>query len=299
MRMLKVLSVLVALAGVGVLFLVAAPSVHGPFDSRVLAQGRQRDAGPRTRALTVLAGRGAEIGVTIGDVMSAEKGPAPGGGVVVEDVQADSPAEKAGLKRADVIVEFDGEHVRSARQFTRLVQETAPGRRVQATIVRDGQRKDVQVTPTEGGAFGPWADTQIRPNAEAWLGDLGRLTERMPFDFNRGDFAFAMPQPGGGRLGLSVEELTPQLAAYFGAKEGVLVASITEDSPASRAGLKAGDVITTVNSEPVRSRADLLRLLRDVKDGGDAAIGIVRDKKESTVTAKIESRRPARRGQPA
>jgi S1-C subfamily serine protease len=98
---------------------------------------------------------------------------------------------------------------------------------------------------------------------------------------------------------LSVEELTPQLAAYFGAKEGVLVASIAEDSPASRAGLKAGDVITAVNKEPVRSRDDLLRLLRDVKDGGDAAIGIVRDKKESTVTAKIESRRPARRGRPA
>lgn len=279
MRMLKVLCVLVALAGVGVLALAAAPSVYG-----------QRAENPRTRALTVLAGRGAEIGVTIGDVQSAEKGPAPASGVVVEDVQADSPAEKAGLKRADVIVEFDGEHVRSARQFTRLVQETAPGRTVKATLMRDGQRKDVQITPADGrqGQDDVLIDGQRLRDS---FGDLGRLTDRMPpFNFDGGNFAFAFPQlDGRGRLGVSVEDLTPQLASYFGAKEGVLVASVGEDSPASRAGLKAGDVIARVNDEPVRSRDDLLRLLRAAKDG-DVTIGIVRDKKESTVTAKIESR---------
>jgi S1-C subfamily serine protease len=285
MRILKVLSVLVALAGVGVLALLAAPSVYG-----------QRAEMPRARSLTVQAGRGAEIGVTIGDVASAEKGPAQVSGAVVEDVQADSPAEKAGLKQGDVIVEFDGEHVRSARQFTRLVQETAPGRTVKATLVRDGQRKDVEITPDEArhGRDDVLLDGQRLRDS---LGDLGRFTDRMlPFNFDGGNFSFAFPgHDGRGRLGVSVEELTPQLATYFGAKDGVLVASVSEESPASRAGLKAGDVITKVNNEPVRSRDDLLRLLRDVKDG-DVTIGIVRDRKESTVTAKIEARRPARTG---
>jgi len=297
MKMLKLLSVLVAFAGVGVLALVASPSGHGPFASRVLAQGRQPD-GPRARALTVLAGRGAEIGVTISDRESAEKGGAPAAGVVVEDVQADGPAEKAGVKRGDVIVEFDGEHVRSARQFTRLVQETAPGRTVKATVVRDGQRKDVQIAPADRrqGRDDVLIDGQRLRDS---FGDLGRLTDRMPFNFGGGNFAFAFPQlDGRGRLGVSVEELTPQLATYFGAKDGVLVASVTEESPASRAGLKAGDVITKINNEPVHSRDDLMRQVRDLKDG-DVTIGIVRDRKESTVTAKIESRRPARRGQPA
>ena len=68
----------------------------------------------------MLAGRGAQIGVRIADGMTD--------GVVIEEVQPDSPAEKAGLKPSDVIVEFGGEHVRSARQFGRLVQETPPGR---------------------------------------------------------------------------------------------------------------------------------------------------------------------------
>src|SRR6185295_20347464 len=82
-----------------------------------------------------------EIGVRIADEMST--------GVVIEEVEPESPAEKAGLKRADVIVEFDGERVRGTRQFGRLVQETPPGRTVKATIMRDGQKKEVQITPHE------------------------------------------------------------------------------------------------------------------------------------------------------
>jgi serine protease Do len=301
MKFLKLLSVLVALVGVGLLVLLAAPSVHGPFDSPVLAQGTQRAESPerRARTFTMLAGRGAEIGVSIRDVESSDK--SPSGGVVIEEVRKDGPADKAGLKQADVIVEFDGEHVRSARQFTRLVQETVPGRTVKATVVRDGQRNDVQLTPDDrGDGMSFLYDGNMR---DYYFGNLdrglGRLNDRMQ-NFNFDGFSFAFPQlDGRGRLGVSVEELTPQLATYFGAKDGVLIASVSEDSPASRAGLKAGDVITKVNNDPVGSREDLLRLLRDVKDGGDVTIGIVRDKKESSVTAKLESRRPARRGQPA
>ena len=85
--------------------------------------------------------------MSIRDVGSDDKAPA---GVVVEEVQPDSAAEKAGLKHSDVIVEFDGEHVRSARQFTRLVQETASGRTVKATVMRDGQKKELQITPGKG-----------------------------------------------------------------------------------------------------------------------------------------------------
>src|SRR5439155_838197 len=139
-------------------------------------------------------------------------------------------------------------------------------------------------------------------NVHQYLGDLdaglSRLNDRFQI-FNFDNFSFALPQlDGRGRLGVTLEELTPQLATYFGAKDGVLIASVREDSQASRAGLKAGDVITKVNNEPVGSRDDLMRLLRDVKDGGDVTIGIVRDKKESTVTVKLETRR-TRLGRPA
>src|SRR2546428_13480915 len=129
MRLVKFGEVLVTLFGAVALALVLAPSVFGRFDSRALAQGRPeaQDLERSARGLMMLAGRGAELGVRIAEGTTE--------GVVIEEVQPDSPAEKAGLKRSDVIVEFDGERVRSARQFRRLVDETPPGRTVKATVI--------------------------------------------------------------------------------------------------------------------------------------------------------------------
>ena len=273
------------IAGAAAIAAVLAVSVYAqsrPFDSGRVAQQLDR-AERRARDLMVLAGRGAEIGVQVADGKDA--------GVVIEEVQPESPAEKAGLERADVIVEFDGEHVRSARQFGRLVQETPPGRTVKATIMRDGQRKDVQVTPAEGRAAGfPFDGRRFREQ----LGDLGSLRDRLPpFNFN---FDFDLPGAlSGRRLGVSVDELTDQLAQYFGAKDGVLVTAVTEGSAASRAGLKAGDVITSIDGQSVRSREDLIRALRDARDE-EVSIAIVRDRKETSVKAKIEAPRRMIRG---
>ena len=119
------------------------------------------------------------------------------------------------------------------------------------------------------------------------LRELGRLGDRLPpFNFN---FDFDFPGAlSGRRLGVSVDELTDQLAQYFGAKEGVLVTSVTDGSAASRAGLKAGDVITAIDGRPVRSRDDLIPELRDAS-GDELTIAIVRDKKASEVKAKIDT----------
>jgi len=282
MRLLRFFAVFVALLGVVALGVVLAPAAWGRFEAH--AQDRPER---RARELTVLAGRGAGIGVRITDRSE--------GGVVIDEVVADGPADKAGLKRSDVIVEFDGEHVRSSRQFARLVQETPAGRSVKMTITRDGQRRDVQVTPDErrgdvmvSGDFGDYMRGFGR--------DLGRLGDRLPpFNFN---FDFDIPLVSGRRLGVTVEELTAQLADYFGAKDGVLVTSVSDGSAAARAGLKAGDVITSINGERIGSREDLLRGLRDATSE-DLKIGIVRDKKETSVTAKIEPIRRTPRGRPA
>jgi serine protease Do len=267
MKLLKVVSVLVVLAGAAALAVVAAPSVFG----------QDRSDRPERRSPTVLAGRGAEIGVYVRDEDA---------GVTIDEVRPDSPAEKAGLKRSDVIVEFDGERVRSARQFSRLVQESAPGRKVKATILRDKQKKDVEIALTENRRADVFIDgDRLRDR----LGDLGDRLERIqPFNFN---FDFDLPEMmSGRRLGVGVQEMTDQLSAYFGAKAGVLVTSVSDGTPAARARLKAGDVITSINGERVRSREDLVRGLRDAKND-QVEIGIVRDKKESTVKATIESPR--------
>jgi len=261
MKLVKLFGILTVVAGLGVLAIVYAPPIAG--------QARPG------RDLTVLAGRGAEIGVFVRDEDA---------GVTIDEVRPDSPAERAGLKRADVIVEFDGEHVRSARQFSRLVQETAPGRRVKATILRDKQKKAVELVAPESRRADVFIDgSRLRDR----LGDLGdRLA---PFNFN-----FDLPEiVSGRRLGALVLPLTKQLSTYFGARQGLLVTAVTDGSPAARAGLKAGDVITSVNGQRVESREDLQRALGDAP-ADKIELGIVRDKKESTITATVES--PRRRG---
>jgi serine protease Do len=100
-------------------------------------------------------------------------------------------------------------------------------------------------------------------------------------------------------LGVTVSELTTQLAGYFGTSDGVLVTSVLDGSPAASASLKAGDVITSINGDRVRSRDDLIRGLRDAREGEDVTLGLVRDKKETTVKAKIEASRRTQRGRPA
>src|SRR5262245_59606617 len=274
-----------------VAFAVTTAAIAAAAGGRAAAQAMPEPprAAQEARDFMVLAGRGAEIGVEVSQGKDS--------GVVVDDVRPDSPAEKAGVKRSDVIVTFDGERVRSVRQFSRLVQETPPGRTVKATLLRDGKQQDVQITPREGRGVlrGAYVDgDRFRER----MRDLEALRDRLP-DVNvwRGGPPFNFSDiPGaisGVRLGVDVDPVTDQLAQYFGAKEGVLIRTVIEGTPASRAGLKAGDVITSIDGQPVRSREDLVRALRDAKSD-ELTIGIVRDRKETSVKARIEPTRRTR-----
>jgi S1-C subfamily serine protease len=214
------------------------------------------------------------------------------------------------------VTEVDGERVRSARQFSRLIQESPAGRGVPLSVIRQGNRQTIEVTPeSRAFDFGFDAD-RLGRDFERSLRDLEprlrelepRLREELremeprlrefrfhgPFDF---DFDYdSIPRMTGprGRLGVQLNELTPELAEYFGAKDGgVLVSRVTPDSPAAKAGLKAGDVITSVDGDRVRDTDDLVDELRD-KDG-DITLGIVRDKKDSSVKATLEEPTPQTR----
>lgn len=278
---------LVKLVGLGVVVLAAVAGV--------VALGRVAQAQTQRERpfldLYHLAGGGSQLGVSVRDVDEAdvkrEKLPAAAG-AAVEDVRSGSPAEKAGVKAGDVIVAFDGEKVRSARHLTRLVEETPDGRQVEAIIVRNGERVSLKLTPEPAGPLWAW-----RQFNERMPGYTLRMPER--FDLNipdlrefRGDAyrPFRLLESSRGRLGVGVQELTGQLGEYFGVSAGLLVTDVDEGTPAKAAGLRAGDVITKVNDQQVRNADELRRRLADATD--EVRITIVRDKKEQTVTAKLD-----------
>jgi serine protease Do len=234
------------------------------------------------QAVRVLGGSGSQIGVSIRDLNDDELKGKTAMGVVVEQVEADSPAQKAGFKAGDIVVEFDGERVRSARQFMRLVQETPAGRSVSVAVSRDGQRVPLTVQPRAGGSFRFWdgsSDSVLAVPKVAPPMVLKRDAFPTPFEYLLG---------GSGQLGVSVSELSPQLSEYFGTKEGVLVTTVRDNSNASRAGLKAGDVITSLNGGAVTTAADLRRRAQRLESGDEFTLAIVRDRKPMTLKGKVE-----------
>lgn len=256
------------------------------------AQTRREPPGPWPGPLMLLPGLGSSIGVSVRDLDRSEVERLKlTGGAIVDEVRRAGPAESAGFRRSDVVTDFDGETVRSARQLARLVQETPPGRSVRARVLRDGKRIDLEVTPESGGL----GDTILdRDRLRERLGDAGVWLDRRGFRFD-------VPALSGVRLGVTVQDLTPQLAEYFGARDGLLVSSVADDSPAARGGLKAGDVIVSANGRAVRSRADLTRELAEADQ--TVAIGVVREKRETSLSIQLDRAgtrpgRPPRRARP-
>lgn len=230
---------------------------------------------------------GGALGVSVRELRSDEvagAGLERPGGAVVEDVRDGSAAAKAGLKEGDIIIDFDGERVRSARHFSRLVNETPEGRTVKATIVRGGSRQTLDVTPDRADRI-----TMALPDFSR---EIERGMRNLPRDFN---FDFQLPRPDvfnpRGRLGVSLTPLTDQLASYFGVKDGVLVSSVEPESPAAQAGVKAGDVITSVAGRAVSDPGDVTARIREATPGSPVEIRIMRDKKEMTMKATLPERR--------
>lgn len=244
-----------------------------------VAAAQQRDRNPGAGPwMLALEGPGSTIGVTIRD-QSGEAG------VLIESVRDGTPASRAGLQKGDVVVEFDGERARSARQLTRLVRETAPGRSVKMTVTRDGSRRTLDITPDA-------RDSRALQQVPRVTGDLFRALPR-DFNFNFDGPGFYAEGLVGSprRLGVSVVPLSDQLAAYFGVKEGVLVSEVASGTPAETAGIQAGDVITAVNGHSVLSTADLSREVRQAEAGSTLELRLTRNRKEMTLTATLPQRR--------
>jgi S1-C subfamily serine protease len=199
-------------------------------------------------------------------------------GVLISGVEDDSPADKAGLEDGDVIVEFDGKSVTSPDELRDLVGDTGPGSKVEVVVIRDGDRKTFDIVvaerPEDFGTF------------------LFNNEEGEPYHWNvfRGDHPGIASLFTGARLGVEATELNEGLAPYFKTKpgEGVLVLDVQDESVASRAGVKAGDVIQKVDDDSIESVGDLRESVRDFDEGDEFQLTVLRDGRTEKLKATMD-----------
>ncbi|MGH9882576.1 MAG: PDZ domain-containing protein [Pyrinomonadaceae bacterium] len=196
-------------------------------------------------------------------------------GVGITGIVDGSPAEKAGLRKDDVILRFDNDSVTSVRKLNRLVSEVSPDQTVRLGISRRGTEQEVAVTIGKRKDSNTFEGLMKAPRGGVW-GVEGAEGNKEPFVFAFGNNR---------RIGVSTIQLTRQLADYFGIADGkgVLVTSVTADGPAAKAGIKAGDVITAVDGEKIDGAGDLSRAINKKKEG-DVALTVVREKNQRTIT---------------
>ena len=205
-------------------------------------------------------------------------------GVVIGKVLGDSPAAKAGLKDGDVITEINGQRVEGTVQFRRMIHETPAGRTLQFTVSRDGHPETVRVTLGK-----------MQESRKHWMNAMPQA-----FQFQMPEVAPMPGMPnlewdgdnfltGGPRLGIDAEDISGQLGAYFGAPdgEGILVRDVNAGSAAEKAGVKAGDVITSLNGERIHDVAELRSKLAAAGEGKTAKLGVLRNKSSLTLDVEI------------
>jgi serine protease Do len=230
-------------------------------------------------------------------------------GVGVREVVKGSPAEKAGLRANDVIIRFDGEPVTSVRKLTRLIEESAPEHTARLTVLRGGSEQELSATLTRrepfvsaGGEglfnispdmFGDamrLGDEAVR-NSEQWKLNEKKMREKWEEMARKHPSLFGSTR----RIGVTTNALGKQLADYFGVTHGLLVSSVEEGSPAEKAGLKAGDIVTEADGQKVEDTDDLTRAL-SAKQEGEVTLTVVRDRKPRTVRVTPERRTTAPQG---
>ncbi|MEE4240997.1 MAG: DegQ family serine endoprotease [Desulfopila sp.] len=177
------------------------------------------------------------LGVAIQDIdedLAKSFGLKEARGILVSEVQKDSPADRSELQRGDVIIELNGIALQNVSDLRNRIALIVPKTEAELVVIRDGKEKYIQVVIGEQPA------------------DFGRVAQ------SSSDRDFLE------KFGFSFQELTPELAEQFGyeGEQGVLVGDVQPGSPAATAGLKPGQLIQEVNKETVANLGELQNVLK-------------------------------------
>jgi serine protease Do len=211
-------------------------------------------------------------------------------GVEVTMVDQDAPAGKAGIKEHDVILTMNGTAIESKTQLQRMIHETPPGRVITLGLSRDGQAMTikVQLADRRNEIFALGTKDKYFKDKDFHV-EIPPIPNLPDFDIPNIGVVYVHSSM---RSGVMVENLTPQLGDFFGAKSGngVLVRSVDKGSRAEKAGLRAGDVITRVGDQSVHDTSDFTHALHS-QNAGSVTLGVIRDKKEQTLTLTLPERK--------
>ena len=208
-------------------------------------------------------------------------------GVEVTMVDQDAPAGKAGIKEHDVILSVNGSAVQSVEQLRRMIREIPAGRAVTLGLMRGGQPLTLKAQLADRKttfATMPMPEVRVKP----FKFEMPNMSVLQDMDIP----VSVVVVHSSARSGLMVENLTPQLGMFFGAKDGhgVLVRSVEKGSAAEKAGFHAGDVIVRVNDEPISDTGDFTHTLRMGKQN-TVSVNIIRDKKEQILSLTLPERK--------
>jgi serine protease Do len=188
-------------------------------------------------------------------------------GALVGSVARGRPASKAGIEPGDIILEFNGKAVRNRDELVATVTATKPGTTVPVKVLRDKQEKTLSVTVDELN-----------------------LEEENNVNEERRAAAEPDQEPSQG-FGITLSALTADVARRLRAPadaQGVLVSDVEQGSPAFRAGIVRGDIVTRVNRQPVRTPQEASRVLAQVPSGGTAFLLVIRGGQEQFFTVRKE-----------
>ncbi len=214
-------------------------------------------------------------------------------GVEVVHVRPNSPAQKAGIQVHDIIVKFNGDAIHSPQDLQRSLQAIDEQKPVDVVVNREGKELILTATVQPDDRD---SDDENEAYGFRWPGQIfGQLPDSLP------DYIFQMLpywrqfNEKGGYLGVVAEDLTDQLLRYFRAENGVLVKKVLKNSPAEKAGLKAGDVIYKINDKKIEDTADLMRTIQFYDPGNTVTIYFVRNGKKKTLKVTL-GRKPKQEG---
>ena len=194
-------------------------------------------------------------------------------GAIINKVVDDSPADKAGLMEDDIIISFSDKKVRTSEDLVDFVRDQNPGDKIKLIIIdEDGNKKDVEIELGRRKSL---------LKEFAWSGIDDDDDDKLRYFFFSDD---AYPY-----IGVTLSELSDQLGEFFGVQDGdgVLISEVEEDSPAEKAGLKAGDVIVAVDDEEVEDAGDVQEIIRDKEVGETAEIAVLRDRKKELIKVEV------------